>query len=396
MPKSVIDFNTSEDVMQKQKQTQDWTNTIFLTLTPILAIVFTIYYFKTYSLPMATGLLFFFMVGACGLAITAGYHRLFSHKTYEAHPLVRILVLLFGAGAFQNSALKWSSDHRDHHKYTDTERDPYSIKQGFWHAHIGWILKKPLASKNYDNVPDLQKDRWVMWQHRHIYKLGALVGFGFPALIGAFWGDALGGFVFGGLVRIVLNHHFTFFINSLCHMVGSQEYSTRDSSRDNWMMSLFTYGEGYHNFHHTFPSDYRNGIKFYHWDPSKWLIWALAQIRMVKNLKRVPEFNRLAFKWQREESLVLARLAQFRDTAKHEWQERLKIARLQLQESYNLFYKKREEYRQFKKQKMSDFATTRELRMAQLKREFLESKARLNEAVTVWRLLSKQALYQMN
>jgi stearoyl-CoA desaturase (delta-9 desaturase) len=106
-------------------------------------------------------------------------------------------------------------------------------------------------------------------------------------LLGATWGDALGGLFVAGALRVVLNHHFTWFINSLCHYAGTQPYSDKISARDNWLTALLTYGEGYHNFHHAFPGDYRNGVRWFDYDPTKWLINALSQVGLTWNLHRM-------------------------------------------------------------------------------------------------------------
>ena len=132
------------------------------------------------------------------------------------------------------------------------------------------------------------RDRWVRWQHRNDVAIALVVGFAVPALVGGFMGRAFGMLLWAGLIRVVIVHHATFFINSLAHMWGQQPYSRKDSSRDSWWLALLTNGEGYHNFHHMFPSDYRNGIQWYQWDPTKWLIRGLSFTGMTRKLHRVP------------------------------------------------------------------------------------------------------------
>jgi stearoyl-CoA desaturase (delta-9 desaturase) len=223
-------------------------------------------------------------------SITAGYHRLFAHKTYEANLPLRLLVLLFGASAFENSVLMWTSEHRRHHKHVDHDDDPYNITKGFFHAHIGWLLFKLNPEPPFDNVPDLKKDRLVCWQHRHVHLLAVLMGFVLPSLAGFLydgWVGALGGFLIGGIARVVVIQHTTFFINSACHCMGRQPYSTRCSARDSFFLALFTMGEGYHNYHHEFQFDYRNGVKPWQFDPTKWILWVLSKVGVVSHLKRV-------------------------------------------------------------------------------------------------------------
>lgn len=239
------------------------------------------------GLSLVSAGVFVFMFVSTLLSITAGYHRLFAHRSYQASPILKALFLFFGAGAFQESCLKWSSEHRVHHRFVDTDKDPYSIKKGFFWAHMGWMLSK--EDPKAPHPKDLKSDPLVRFQHRYWFPIGMISGFGLPLAIGWSLGDPWGGLFFGGPVRIFFAHHVTFFINSIAHMFGSQPYSTEGSARDSWWLAFFTFGEGYHNFHHTYPSDYRNGIRFYHWDPSKWLIQGLRMLRLTWDLKRTPE-----------------------------------------------------------------------------------------------------------
>jgi stearoyl-CoA desaturase (delta-9 desaturase) len=171
----------------------------------------------------------------------------------------------------------------------DHEQDPYNINRGFFYSHIGWIFYKDdvESAKNYPR--DLLNDKLVMWQHRHYNLIAVSSGLLLPALLGHFLGSALGGLALSGLLRLVFVHHCTFFINSLCHVVGSRPYTEDNTARDSFILAFFTYGEGYHNYHHSFPSDFRNGIRWYQYDPTKWLIISLKLIGFAKNLKQVPE-----------------------------------------------------------------------------------------------------------
>ena len=130
-----------------------------------------------------------------------------------------------------------------------------------------------------------------MWQHRYIHLLAIMIGMGLPAVIGGIWDGwdgALGGLLLGGVAKTVVLQHCTFFINSACHTVGRQPYSTKCSARDSFLMALFTFGEGYHNYHHEFQHDYRNGVMPWQWDPTKWIIWTLSKFKLITGLRRVP------------------------------------------------------------------------------------------------------------
>jgi stearoyl-CoA desaturase (delta-9 desaturase) len=235
--------------------------------------------------------LFFAMLLACGFSITIGYHRLFSHITFRARWPIRLFTLVFGAAAFENSVLMWASEHRRHHKHVDHGDDPYNIAKGFFHAHIGWLIFKLNPDQPYDNVADLQKDKLVCWQDRYVQWIAVLVSFGLPPLLGFLWNGwrgALGAFLIAGVARIVILQHCTFLINSACHAVGRQPYSTRCTARDSLFLAFLTFGEGYHNYHHEFQHDYRNGVKPWQFDPTKWIIWTLSKLGLARDLRRVP------------------------------------------------------------------------------------------------------------
>jgi stearoyl-CoA desaturase (Delta-9 desaturase) len=262
-------------------------NTIFFVGSALAAAALGTWYITRYGLGWSHVFLFILMLTLTLNAVSAGYHRLYAHRTHEAASWLKVFYLLFGAAAFEQSCMKWATEHRAHHRDVDTDLDPYNIKKGAFWAHIGWIIYQDRV--NYEVPKDLAADPLIRWQDRHWTWLGILFGFGFPAAIGALWGDALGGFIFGGVVRMVAGHHFTFMINSLAHMVGSQPYSDKNSSKDSWITAVFTYGEGYHNFHHWNPGDYRNGVRMFHWDPPKWFICAMSWFGQTWDLKRVSE-----------------------------------------------------------------------------------------------------------
>lgn len=267
-----------------------WPNIIFFAVTTLLAVIGGPIYIARYGIAPVEIALFLFFTAATGLGITVGYHRLFAHSTYKAHPLVQFLLLFFGAAAFEQSALVWSSQHRDHHLYVDTDKDPYDIKKGFFYAHIGWLIFW-VHKKNRNNVKDLEKNALVMHQYRNYNFWAVGAGILLPVALGALTGHALGALIFGVAARLTFVYHATFCINSVCHMFGKSTYDIHATAKDHWFVALLTYGEGYHNFHHRFPSDYRNGVRWYQWDPSKWMIAALQKVRLVHDLRRVSRFR---------------------------------------------------------------------------------------------------------
>jgi stearoyl-CoA desaturase (delta-9 desaturase) len=221
-----------------------------------------------------------------GVAITAGYHRLFAHRTYRASAPVRWWFLATGAATFQNSALSWSADHRAHHAHTDTDGDPHAITRGAWFAHVGWLFRRREASADVTRLGDLWAVRSIRWQHRWYAAIAIGLGLVLPALIATLWGDPVGGLLVVGLLRAAVLLQATFCINSLAHLVGRRSFDESASARNSTLTALVTFGEGYHSYHHRFPFDFRNGIRWWQYDPSKWLITGLAKLGLVTDLRR--------------------------------------------------------------------------------------------------------------
>jgi stearoyl-CoA desaturase (Delta-9 desaturase) len=290
-----------------------WTNVLMFALTFAAAAILVPWYGLRHGFSVADWGMFVFFAAANGMAITAGYHRLWAHSTYEAHWSVRLVYLIFGTMALQNSVFAWSSGHRTHHRHVDDEdRDPYSARRGFWFSHIGWMLREyPSGKPDFTNIPDLRKDRMLAFQHHYYVPLALAANLGLPLIAGVLFHDVWGMLILAGVARLVWSHHVTFFINSLAHMWGSRPYTEDNSARDNALISLVTYGEGYHNFHHIFAHDYRNGVRWWQWDPTKWLIAGLERVGLAQRLKRTPVFQiqraLLAMQFTRAQ----ARLARF-------------------------------------------------------------------------------------
>lgn len=289
----------------------NWKTSIFLISTALITLTAVPVYLWHYGLNAFQASLFLFYFAATGFSITLGYHRLFSHLSFKAKWPVKLATLVFGAAAFENSTIDWVSDHRKHHKHVDHADDPYDISQGFFHAHIGWLLFKLRPEPPLDNVADLQGDSMVVWQHKWCHLIGLTVGFVLPAVLGWIYGgpiQALGAFLIAGVARTFFVQQMTFFINSLCHTIGRRPYSSNCSARDSGVMALFTFGEGYHNYHHEFQHDYRNGVKPWQFDPTKWLIWTLSKIGLTSNLRRVPDTKILLAEAGEAQRLLTARL----------------------------------------------------------------------------------------
>jgi stearoyl-CoA desaturase (Delta-9 desaturase) len=285
-----------------------WSRVLMFVLTFAVSLIVVPWYGFAVGYGIEAWVWFVVLLYANGLAITTGYHRLWSHKTYDAHWSVRLVLMLFGTMALQNSILVWASNHRSHHTHVDNDaQDPYSAGRGLWFSHIGWMLRSYKSSEtDLSNVRDLQKDPIVAFQHRWYLPLALLLNFGLPLALGWVHGDLWGMFLLAGVLRLVVSHHLTFLINSVAHAFGPRPYSDEHSARDNGWLAFLTYGEGYHNFHHQFAHDYRNGVRWWHWDPSKWIICSLSWVGLTRKLKRTPavviQRARLAMQFRRVEA----------------------------------------------------------------------------------------------
>ena len=268
----------------------NWVNIIFFAVTTLVGLVGTPLYIYKYGVTGSEIALLVFFVVVTPLSITTGYHRLFAHTTYKTNAVIRFLLLFFGAAAFEQSALQWSSQHRAHHRYVDTDLDPYSIKKGFFYAHMGWLIFWQHET-DYDYVKDLVEDALIMHQHRYYLFWAIVAGIVMPLLLGALTGHLLAAFVLSVCLRLTVVYHLTFFINSICHIFGRSTYDIYATAKDNWFIAFLTFGEGYHNFHHRFSGDYRNGVRWYQWDPSKWLIALLGKTGLAWDLRRVSNFR---------------------------------------------------------------------------------------------------------
>jgi stearoyl-CoA desaturase (delta-9 desaturase) len=266
----------------------DWPAAVYVFLSPIgtaIALAFYIYYNGVHWMEPVQFIVGFYLTG---MGVTAGYHRYFSHKSHEAHPAVELFYLIFGATMIQRPVLDWCQVHRVHHRYADTDLDPHNINQGFYHAHMGWIYQKTSLLENYKMVPDMLANPRVMWQKKYYWWIVLVFGIGLSMGIGALYGRPFGGLLWGFCLKVVLQNHMAYSVNSIAHTWGKQTYSKRQHARDSFWLALLSNGEGYHSFHHRFPADYRNGVRWYQWDPSKWFIRGLSYVGLTRNLKKTP------------------------------------------------------------------------------------------------------------
>ncbi len=357
---------------KNQRLPINWPGALVLLITPIAALILVPLYLWSHSLSTAAWVTFILFLAWNGLGITAGYHRLWAHRTYQATWIVRFFLMIGGTMATQNSVLFWASGHRTHHQHVDDiDKDPYSAKRGFWYSHIGWMLRNyPSGTANYKNAPDLLNDPMVMFQHNHYIPLVLLTNIVMPALIGWAVGDIWGVMLMAGLVRLVISHHVTFFINSLAHMFGTQPYTDENTARDNPWLALVTWGEGYHNYHHIFQYDYRNGVKWWQFDPTKWLILGLSKVGLTYNLKRIPTLTILhaevAMKFKRAEANISTAVS----TYGHDMQHDMEVIRHRFKQEYEAFSTTLNEWTSLKEQAF-------QLKKAEMSQKIQEVDARL-------------------
>lgn len=264
-------------------------NTSFLLALPALGTLFLLAHIYWEGFNPQLLLWAFALYALTTFSISGGYHRLFSHKSFKANKWVKLFFLIFGAASGQTSALRWASNHRVHHRNVDTDKDPYNIYKGFFFAHIGWVMLKDAEDFEEVFAKDLLKDPLVMWQHKYATVIALVSNTVICLLVGYLTNSYLGSIAIVGFLRLTLVHHITFSINSFAHMFGSRPYNKKNTARDSHILALVTFGEGYHNFHHTFESDYRNGYNWYEWDPTKWILSVTTKLGWTKDLIRTPK-----------------------------------------------------------------------------------------------------------
>jgi stearoyl-CoA desaturase (Delta-9 desaturase) len=236
-----------------------------------------------------------YVVTAMGL--TVGFHRLFTHRSFETNRVVKAILGICGSMAVEGPLLWWVAQHRLHHQHSDREGDPHSphthgegvmeVFKGLWHAHIGWFFQ-PVAPNLYHYVGDLQKQRLLRIIDA-LFPLWVIVGLAIPAALGGLvtmtWTGALLGFIWGGLVRVFLVHHVTWSINSVCHIWGTRPFKNRDQSRNNFIFGIVGLGEGWHNNHHAFPTSAKHGLRWWQIDASYWVILLLKRCNLASNVR---------------------------------------------------------------------------------------------------------------
>jgi len=319
------------------------------------------------------------------MSITAGYHRLWSHKAYKAHPILKVLFALGGACALQNHCIVWASDHRRHHLYVDdNDKDPYSAGLGFWYSHFGWMIREYESVKDdLSNVDDLFKEPILVWQKKYYLPLTLLMNIGLPILLGYINGNIWGALLLLGFLRLVLSQHFTYLINSAAHIWGSRQYDPNQTARDNSFIALLTYGEGYHNYHHTFAWDYRNGVKWYHYDPTKWFIKACSWLKLTSDLRACSSWRQEKTRLDVQYRRAMARCEKLIEPAL--WRKRLESEYHTLLETLNHWAELRQQWYEKESKLLQD--KLQEMDTAHIQQRYKELKILLRKQRKSWKAL---------
>jgi stearoyl-CoA desaturase (delta-9 desaturase) len=242
----------------------------------------------------------------CAFGTTIGFHRYFTHRGFDTSTPVKMILAVLGCMTVQGPLTQWVTDHRKHHALSDRPGDPHSphvghgggalgALRGFAHAHVGWLFSNLGMEQGREYARDLYDDRLLRLTDR-AYLLWVGLTLGLPFAIGYWAGGSvsagLEGLVWGGLIRIFAYQHATFSVNSICHMFGRRAYRSRDEARNNRLVALLVFGEGWHNNHHAFPASARHGLDRGQIDVSWWIIRALERLGLVWNV-RVPDAAQL-------------------------------------------------------------------------------------------------------
>jgi stearoyl-CoA desaturase (Delta-9 desaturase) len=216
-------------------------------------------------------------------AVTAGYHRYFSHRSFKTSRVFQFILAFLAQTSLQRGAIWWAAIHRHHHRHSDTELDVHSpVHRSFLYSHVGWIFSNRDDTPDYSTVQDLMAYPELRWLNRFHHVPGIVLGA--LCFVAAGWPGLVVGFVWS----TVLLYHGSFSINSLAHVHGKQKYVTGDDSRNNWWLSIITMGEGWHNNHHAYQSSTRQGFRWYEFDPTYYVLKVLSWLRLVWDLRTPP------------------------------------------------------------------------------------------------------------
>jgi stearoyl-CoA desaturase (delta-9 desaturase) len=291
----------SDDVEPVVNERRDRAITGFVTAVPILSLFFVAWQLWNSLLGWNDIFDFLLLYVLTGLGVTVGFHRLLTHRAFKAGPMVRAVLAVLGSAAIEGPAVSWVADHRKHHRFSDQAGDPHSphldhghgwggAVRGLLHAHVGWLFIHADRGKRTRYAPDLLADPIVSWVDRTflVWALGGLAAaFALGWLFGGRLRDGITGLLWGGAVRMLVLHHVTYSINSLCHFFGRRRFDTGDESRNLAWLAPLSLGEAWHNNHHAFPASAEHGLRRWEIDPSALVIRGLERAGLVWDVVRV-------------------------------------------------------------------------------------------------------------
>jgi stearoyl-CoA desaturase (delta-9 desaturase) len=292
---------TAEDVQPVANETRDRLITGVVTALPFLALIIVGWQLWNDALRWSDLVVFAICYAATGLGVTVGFHRHFTHRAFKTKRWVRGTLAILGSAAIEGPVISWVADHRKHHAFSDREGDPHSphvdhgggwsgALKGLLHAHVGWLFIHTHRGSKQRYAPDLLKDPLIRWVDRTFVVwvgVGLLVPFALGYLIGGSLHAALTALLWGGAVRMLVVHHVTYSINSLCHFFGRQAFDTHDESRNLMWLAPFTFGEAWHNNHHAFPTSFEHGMRRWQLDPSRAVIRGLERLGLAWDVVRI-------------------------------------------------------------------------------------------------------------
>ncbi len=288
-------ISTNDDVEPVQSERRDRIITGIVTALPVISLAFVVWQLWDSFLGWNDIFVFLVMYALTGIGVTVGFHRLFTHRAFRTTPAVRGLLAILGSAAIEGPVISWVADHRKHHAFSDQEGDPHSphvghgsgwggAVRGLLHAHVGWLFLHTHRGRRTRYTPDLLKDPVVSWVDRTflLWAIGGLaMAFGLGVLFGGRLRDGVTGLLWGGAVRMLILHHVTYSINSLCHFFGRRRFATSDESRNLAWLAPLSLGEAWHNNHHAFPTAAGHGMERWQVDPSALVIRGLERLGLA-------------------------------------------------------------------------------------------------------------------
>jgi stearoyl-CoA desaturase (delta-9 desaturase) len=292
---------TVDDIQPVENENLDRFLTGAITAIPFIALILVGWQLWNKALNWSDLIVFFLMYVLLGFGVTVGFHRHLTHRAFKAKRWVRGSLAILGSAAIEGPVISWVADHRKHHAFADVEGDPHSphvdhghglkgALKGLFHAHVGWLFIHTHRGNRQRYAPDLLDDPLIRWVDRTFVLwvvAGLVVPFVLGGLIGGSWHAALTGLLWGGAVRMLVVHHVTYSINSLCHFFGRKDFDTGDESRNLAWLAPFTFGEAWHNNHHAFPTSYEHGMQRWQFDPSRYVIRGMEKLGLVWDVVRI-------------------------------------------------------------------------------------------------------------